>query len=59
GVSDMNVAMLNFQARKMIDRIAGLSAGLTRNPLAMSPAPSAPYGQQHDDDDGESGPAAE
>jgi hypothetical protein len=32
GVSDMNVAMLNFQVRKMIERIAGHSAGLSRRP---------------------------
>jgi hypothetical protein len=32
GVSDMNVAMLNFQVRKMIERIAEHSAGLSRRP---------------------------
>jgi len=43
GVSDLNVAMLNFQARKMIDRIAEHAAGLTRRPRADSAAaPAAP-----------------
>src|SRR6201996_961422 len=34
GVSDLNVGMLNFQARKMIDRIAEHAAALSRDPLA-------------------------
>ena len=42
GVSDMNVAMLNFQARKMIERITDLAAGLTRRPWSASaPEPGA------------------
>jgi uncharacterized protein len=32
GESDLNIAMLNFQARKMIERIAEHSAGLSRKP---------------------------
>jgi len=32
GVSDLNVAMLNFQARKMIDRITEHAAALARRP---------------------------
>ena len=39
GVSDMNVAMLNFQARKMIERITEMATGLTRRPW---PAPAGP-----------------
>jgi hypothetical protein len=57
GVSDMNVAMLNFQARKMIDRIAEYSAGLSRGPHlvpAAGPDASAAPGQ---DEDGEPLPA--
>ena len=37
GTTELNVAMLNFQARKMIDRIAELSAELTRTPQPDSP----------------------
>ena len=50
GTSEMNVAMLNFQARKMTDRIAEHSAGLARGRRA-DPAVAVPPGQ----DDG--GPA--
>jgi uncharacterized protein len=32
GANDLNVAMLNLQARKMIDRIAEHSAGLVKSP---------------------------
>jgi hypothetical protein len=39
GASDMNVALLNLQARKMIDRIAEHAASLTRRP---QPGPAAP-----------------
>jgi len=38
GVSDLNVAMLNFQARKMIDRIAEHAAALSRKPRPGRPA---------------------
>jgi hypothetical protein len=44
GTSELNVAMLNFQARKMIDRVAKHSAGLARGPRADTAAP-APAGQ--------------
>jgi predicted regulator of Ras-like GTPase activity (Roadblock/LC7/MglB family) len=46
GTTDLNVAMLNFQSRKMIERIAQHSAGLARRPQAAA----APPGQG---DDGE------
>jgi uncharacterized protein len=39
GVSDLNVAMLNFQARKMIDRVAEHSARLSRRPPQEHSAP--------------------
>jgi hypothetical protein len=39
GVSDMNVAMLNFQARTMIERITGHAAALTRRPRAAAAQP--------------------
>src|ERR1700761_386166 len=42
GVSDMNVAMLNFQARKMIDRIAEYSATLSRGPRPVPAQPAEP-----------------
>ena len=44
GVSDMNVGMLNFQARKMIERITELAAGLTRQPSPPAPAASGAGG---------------
>ena len=44
GTTDLNIAMLNFQARKMIERITAHSAGLTRRPRAGSPAVPAPPG---------------
>ena len=44
GTSELNVAMLNFQARKMIERIARHSAGLARGPRADAAVP-APAGQ--------------
>jgi uncharacterized protein len=51
GSTELNVAMLNLQARKMIERIAEHSAGLSRRPQAGSstvPATaSAPLGQDH------------
>jgi hypothetical protein len=52
GTSDLNVAMLNFQARRMIERVAEHSAGLARRPRASVPAPSGAPGQ---DDDGREG----
>jgi predicted regulator of Ras-like GTPase activity (Roadblock/LC7/MglB family) len=42
GTADLNVAMLNFQARKMIERIAAQSADLVRRPLPGSPAVPRP-----------------
>jgi uncharacterized protein len=43
GTTDLNIAMLNFQARKMIERIAAHSASLARRPLADFPAvPASP-----------------
>jgi hypothetical protein len=42
GSNELNVAMLNFQARKTIDRIAQHSAGLARRPRAGSPASPKP-----------------
>jgi predicted regulator of Ras-like GTPase activity (Roadblock/LC7/MglB family) len=39
GVGDMNVAMLNFQARKMIERITEHAAALTRRPRAAAAQP--------------------
>ena len=45
GVSDMNIAMLNFQARKMLDRIADHSAGLSRRRPQKPPAAAQPGGQ--------------
>jgi len=42
GTSELNVAMLNFQARKMIERIAEHSAGLARVRRADSPVPAPP-----------------
>ena len=44
GTTDLNIAMLNFQARKMIERITAHSASLARRPLAGSPAVPAPPG---------------
>ena len=37
GTTELNVAMLNFQARKMIERIAEISAGLARARQPDSP----------------------
>jgi uncharacterized protein len=42
GTNELNVAMLNFQARKMIERIAEHSAGLVRGPRADPAVPAAP-----------------
>jgi uncharacterized protein len=43
GTAELNVAMLNFQARTAIERIAEHAAGLVRAPAAGSPAvPPAP-----------------
>jgi uncharacterized protein len=44
GTTDLNIAMLNFQARKMIERIAAHSASLARRPLADFPAVPASSG---------------
>jgi uncharacterized protein len=49
GTSDLNVAMLNLQARRVIERIAKHSAGLSRGPRADSFARLTP----------ESGPISE
>jgi uncharacterized protein len=54
GTNDLNVAMLNFQSRKMIERIAQHSAGLARRPRAGVPAPpEAPAPPEREDDAGE------
>jgi predicted regulator of Ras-like GTPase activity (Roadblock/LC7/MglB family) len=45
GTADLNVAMLNFQSRTMIERIAQHSTGLARGPRAGAPAPA----EQEDD----------
>jgi len=43
GATDMNVAMLNFQARTMIERVAEQSANFARRPAEAAPAaPPAP-----------------
>jgi uncharacterized protein len=43
GTTDLNVAMLNFRARKVIERIAEQSGDLARRPLEDSPAvPASP-----------------
>jgi predicted regulator of Ras-like GTPase activity (Roadblock/LC7/MglB family) len=42
GTSSLNVAMLNFRARTMIDRIAELSADYASRPPAGAPAPAPP-----------------
>jgi predicted regulator of Ras-like GTPase activity (Roadblock/LC7/MglB family) len=52
GTTDLNVAMLNFQARKTIQRIAEHAADLARRPRADSSAMPAPPGR---DDDGRAG----
>ncbi len=53
GTAELNVAMLNFQARKMIDRIAEHSAGLARGPQAgSSPAPAPAAAPPGGADDG-------
>jgi len=52
GTTDLNVAMLNFQARKTIQRIAEHSADLARRPRADSSAMPASPGR---DDDGRAG----
>jgi predicted regulator of Ras-like GTPase activity (Roadblock/LC7/MglB family) len=42
GTNDLNVAMLNFQSRKMIERVAEHSANFARRPsLSPSPAPTS------------------
>jgi predicted regulator of Ras-like GTPase activity (Roadblock/LC7/MglB family) len=42
GLSDMNIAMLNLQARKMIDRIGEHSASLVRPSPIVPPVPAPP-----------------
>lgn len=42
GTNELNVAMLNFQARKTVERIAGHSAGLSRSRRADTAAPDVP-----------------
>jgi hypothetical protein len=64
GTTELNVAMLNFQARKMIERIAGHSAGLARRPRGndpAAPADGAPAagGPAGPDDDGREGGEAQ
>jgi len=60
GSADLNVAMLNFQARRMIERIAEHSVGLARGPrpdaaaAAAVPDDAAP-GDAVPDDDGPAG----
>jgi hypothetical protein len=47
GTSDLNVAMLNFQSRKMIARVAEQAANFSRRPAfdpASAPAPAGPGG---------------
>jgi uncharacterized protein len=48
GTSELNIAMLNFQARKMIDRVAEYSADLARK----RPADSAPRESERGPDRG-------
>jgi hypothetical protein len=53
GSTDLNVAILNFQARKMIDRVAEHSASFARRPPStppQAPAPAVPA------DHGDAGP---
>ena len=50
GTSELNVAMLNFQARKMIERIAEHSAGLLRGPRPDSATPAEPAEPEADED---------
>jgi hypothetical protein len=58
GTTDLNVAMLNFQARRMIERIAEHSAGLARRPRAGSTAgPGAPGQEGERPEGGEPLPA--
>lgn len=58
GTAELNVGMLNFQARKMIERIAEHSAGLARRPTADPAAvPAAPDEGNDGRDAGESLPA--
>jgi hypothetical protein len=52
GTTDLNVAMLNFQARKMIERIAEHSAGLARRPQAGSPSGPGSPGEEGDSREG-------
>jgi predicted regulator of Ras-like GTPase activity (Roadblock/LC7/MglB family) len=53
GTTELNVAMLHLQARKVIERIAAHSAALARGPRTGSSgvpgAASAPRGQDHAD----------
>jgi predicted regulator of Ras-like GTPase activity (Roadblock/LC7/MglB family) len=48
GTTDLNVAMLNFQARRMIERVAEHSAGLARRPRAHAPGTTGARGQDVD-----------
>jgi uncharacterized protein len=48
GTTELNVAMLNFHARTMIERVAAHSAGLARRPRPDSSPAAASSG--HDDD---------
>jgi uncharacterized protein len=56
GTSELNVAMLNFQVRRVIERIAEHAADLVRRPRAESPtmpaAVAAPSGQDGDGSEG-------
>jgi len=49
GTNDMNVAMLNLQARKMIDRITEHSAGLVKSPPPGSAGPAQADGDAGDE----------
>jgi len=53
GSNDLNVAMLNFQARKMIERVAARSSDFARRPpAASSSAPAGSSAMADSDDDG-------
>lgn len=56
GTTDLNVAMLNFQSRKMIERIARHSGDLARKPQAAAPGQGP---SEREDDGGESLPPRE
>ena len=47
GTTELNVAMLHLQARKVIERIAAHSAALARRPPTATSGVPAPRGQNH------------